>query len=242
MPQIHLVTVPQKTLDAAGARAVVIDVLRASTTVVTALHNGCRSIIPVTTLSEALKTATRYPGALLAGERKTLKPPHFDLGNSPLEYYAQRISDKDIILTTTNGTRALRTIENAESIVVAALVNLQAVAQFLLKSKKDVLICCAGTDGAFSLEDTLCAALLISELMEKNPDFTLSESAYWHVNALNSLVEKRDDLSGAVKQLIERSDHARRLIKLGFAEDVEFCSRLNVMDVVPRFIDGKLIK
>ncbi len=242
MPQIHLITVPQETLDAAGARAVVIDVLRASTTVVTALQNGCRSIIPVTTLSEALKTATCYPGALLAGERKTLKPPHFDLGNSPLEYYPQRVLDKEIILTTTNGTRALRTIENAESVVVAALVNLQAVAGFLLKSKKDVLICCAGTEGAFSLEDTLCATLLIRELVEKNPDFTLTESAYWHVNALQFLIEKKDAQTDFVNRLIERSEHARRLIKLGFAEDVAFCARLNVMEVVPRFIDGKLIK
>ncbi len=151
-----------------GGVAVVIDVLRATTTMVHALAAGCTSILPCAELDEAheLADGLRVGRGLLGGERSGVKPPGFDLGNSPSEYTAERCRDCTLVLTTTNGTRALLRAAAAERVLVAALVNFSAVCEQLRDEARPLHIVCAGTKGQVTLEDTLLAGAFVEFLAE----------------------------------------------------------------------------
>jgi 2-phosphosulfolactate phosphatase len=231
MPKIDIVFAAREQLDARQAQVVVIDVFRATSTMVTALHNGCREIIPVASLSEALTLAARSKEVLLAGERNTQKPAHFDLGNSPREFTPQRVGGKRIVLTTTNGTRALRGIHNARGTLLASFLNIQAVASYLEQLSHDVLFYCAGNDGQFSLEDTLCASWLISELCAKTSDWQCSDAAHWSLRALGDSGSK--DQKETILQWAAQSAHARRLAANSLQEDVAFCLQWAAFEDVP---------
>ena len=150
---------------AEGFAAVVIDVLRASTTIITALANGAARVIPLTTVEEARARREMEPGALLGGERNAVPPPGFDLGNSPREYTPERVKDKTIILTTTNGTRACEAADTAgaSAVVIGSFVNQQAVVEFC-RSFRDRCSLFVQAVRAVSLEDSLYAGAVISEL------------------------------------------------------------------------------
>jgi 2-phosphosulfolactate phosphatase len=145
----------------AGASALVIDVLRASTSIVTALTNGCLGVVPVGDPAEARRRAAAAPGALLAGERRGEPLAGFDLGNSPLEFTRERVGGRLVFLTTSNGTGALLAVRSAAAVAVAAFVNLGAVAAWAVAGGRDVVVTCAGERGARSLEDEVCAGLLV---------------------------------------------------------------------------------
>ena len=141
---------------AAGRAAVVIDVIRASTTITIALHHGCAGIVPVRTLREARVVAlTLGDGVLLAGERAAAKIAGAHLGNSPGEYERERIEGKTVVLTTTNGTRAFRAIDGAREVIACTFLNVSATARWLRRAGLDVLIVCAGRNGHFCLEDAV---------------------------------------------------------------------------------------
>src|SRR3954468_14884459 len=145
----------------AGATALVIDVLRASTTIVTALGNGAACVIPVESVEDArVRKAALGPDALLAGERHSDPPEGFDLGNSPLEFTPDRVRGRAIVMTTSNGTRALTAARAAAAVGVAALVNAGAAAAWALAEGRDVVLVCSGELGAPSLEDETCAGVL----------------------------------------------------------------------------------
>ena len=231
MPKIDLIFSARDELDARQARVVVIDVLRATSTIVTALHNGCREIIPVASLSEALALAARSGDVLLAGERNTQKPAHFDLGNSPREFTIRRVSGKRIVLTTTNGTRALRGIRNAGEVVLASFLNIRAVSEHLKLSKRDVVFYCAGNEGRFSLEDTLCATWLIGELCAETSEWQCSDAARWSLHALENMSSaKRQE---TIVQWAAQSEHARKLKENDLQADVDFCLQWDVFGEIP---------
>ncbi len=224
----------QEICNAQRAVVVVIDVLRATSTIVSALGQGCREIVAVNTITEAEKTAARLKGALLAGERQALKPERFDLGNSPREFSAERVAGKTIILTTTNGTKALRSIRHAQEVLMASFLNAEAVVRYLSGLKHDILFYCAGTDGAFSLEDTFCASVLMARLQKRKSELRFTDAAQWSLWALHNRVPDVSELDEqAVLSVIQRSSHALRLRSLGLQKDVDYCGRLNRYDLIP---------
>src|SRR5437899_8062029 len=149
----------------------VIDVLRASTRIITALSNGCDAIVPVADPQDARRRATeaRNGGALVAGERQGEPIPGFDLSNSPVEFQSPRVRGKTVYFTTSNGTRALLAARAAHAIGVAALVNVTAAAAWAADAGRDVAILCAGSHGRYSLAAWTCGGLAIGRILRTGP-------------------------------------------------------------------------
>jgi 2-phosphosulfolactate phosphatase len=215
---------PPATL--AGATALVVDVLRASTTMVTALAHGCRAVLPVAEVEEARRRARDLPGALLAGERGGDPPAGFDLGNSPLEFTSERVGGRSIVFTTSNGTRALLAARPAAAVAVAAFVNLTAVADWALGRGGDLVVVCAGELGGRSLEDETCAGLLVARVLDSEPGAVASPAAAEAAGAARSYAK---DLA----RLAEDAPHARHLAAHGRGSDVTACLTLDRFTVVP---------
>lgn len=220
-----------KTGDYESFTAVVIDVLRATTSIATAFHNGCRQIVPVEQVQQAFqKKEQLYPEAILAGERNGILITGFDLGNSPLEYNHDTVKDKTLIMTTTNGTMALNMASSGQKVYAAAFVNARAICAKLIEEGRPVVILCAGTDGRFSVEDALCAGLIADRLQHHYhlSDKALAVQAMYEAYKAN-LVER-----------VGQSSHARYLTELGFAADVKLCLEQDIFSVAPVFANGIL--
>ena len=219
---------------------VVFDVLRATSTFVTALYNGAKAIIPVSEISEALAIKKRQPDLLLGGERDGIRISaegiDFDLGNSPREHTPEKIRGKTIVSTTTNGTRASRVCVNAQTVLVASFLNLTATAEFLRqKNFADILLVCAGTGENAALEDTLAAGALCEILLRDKTVETLSDSAQI---ALHAFARVKSDLVGAICN----SENARRLLSIPeLRDDVTFCLQRDIFPLVAKMeADGTI--
>jgi 2-phosphosulfolactate phosphatase len=178
--QVHLLPVLAPARSLSNGVAVVIDVLRATTTIVHALAAGCVAVVPCLEVEEAVERAKtlRCTGkVLVGGERGGQAIPGFDIGNSPRECTAARCKKSTLVITTTNGTRALLRAAEAERVFVAAFVNFSAVCEQLRADARPVHIVCAGTDGEVSLEDTLLAGALVDFLCEAGGDVRLNDAA-----------------------------------------------------------------
>jgi len=216
--------------------AIVIDVIRASTSIAVALHNGCAGIIPVRARDEARTLAATLGGSvLLAGERRAAKIPGFDLGNSPGDFSRERVAGKTVVLTTTNGTRAFQAVEGAREVVACAFVNVSAVARWLVAAGLDALIVCAGRRGQFCLGDAVGAGMLIDRLLRIfDGDVTLSDAA----RAARMLyTAQQDDLLGMLRDC----EWGRSLAREGFAADLEICAQVDFTGTVPVMRDGRLV-
>jgi 2-phosphosulfolactate phosphatase len=208
----------------------VIDVLRASTTMVAALGNGCAAIVPVSEPAEARRRARAMgPDALVAGERKGRMIDGFDLGNSPLEMTAERVGGKTLFFTTSNGTRALLAARAAPAIGVAALVNASAAAAWAHASGRDVIVVCAGERGRLSLEDTVCAGLLVDGLLRNEPGAVVTEAA-------RDALDVGRGYGKAVARLAQDSSWGRHLALAGRAADLAACLVLDTTTLVPVFL------
>ena len=210
-----------------GATALVIDVLRASTTIVTALDHGAACVVPVEGVEEArARKLALGADAILAGERHGDPPEGFDLGNSPLEFTPARVRGRTIVLTTSNGTRALTAARAAGAVGVAALVNASAAAGWARQRAADIVVICSGALGVPSLEDEVCAGLLVSCLVEGGPGLELTPAA-----------EAAQALGRRYGKDLERlgldAPHARGLAAQGRAADISFCLALDTTTVVP---------
>ncbi len=210
-----------------GRIAVVIDVLRATTMIASLLSAGAREVWPVKEVEEARRLAARLDGALLAGERGGLPPPGFDMGNSPRDIDPARVAGAPVVITTTNGTAAIERAAGADALVTAAFVNAGAVARSLLESgARQLIIICAGTRGAFSLDDALCAGHLIARLQKAHAGVELTDSAL----AARLLYEgQRDDLLSALLECA----HGKVLQSLGLREDIELALSVDSIDLIP---------
>ncbi|MGC8903004.1 MAG: 2-phosphosulfolactate phosphatase [Fervidobacterium sp.] len=203
--------------------AVVIDVLRATSTMITALSNSASAIIPVSTINEAFEL--KKTGFLICGERKGLKPKGFDLGNSPLEFKEEVVNNRKIVLTTTNGTKALlKAMILSDNVYIGAFLNISALVKEISHYKK-IAIVCAGNNGKPSYEDTQLAGFIIKKLMEKH-SYELTDTSKIAYQLWNSL--SKPDFTGS---------HAKKLIQLGFQKDVEFCKRTDLFKTIGKF-DG----
>ncbi len=215
---------------------VVIDVLRASSVMVTALAHGAKAFIPVVTIREALEKAKELEAAgeqvLLCGERDTKIVSGFHLGNSPLDYTRNHVENKILILTTSNGTQALNRLREAESVHIGAFLNMKAlVRQFL--SKDHVVLVCSGTNNNFSMDDAMCAALFIDEIKKQKP-VKLSDMA---LTLLKAYQKDRGNLSLLLKDCY----HLNLLKNNGFEKDVDYCLQKNLLDVVPVMKNGLIL-
>ena len=212
-----------------GQTAVVIDVLRATSVITTALDNGAHEVIPMKTVEEAQSLYATCDNALRGGERNALKIEGFDLGNSPLEYKKKTVEGKTVILTTTNGTHAINTIKGADEVVLACFRNAESVA---CSARNDVTVVCAGTEGRFSLDDGLCAGMLIELLKQQTEveidDFGLLLNRFYN--------ESKNNLFGALSGCY----HLKRLFALGFYDDIKFCLETNCVQTVPVFQAGRI--
>ncbi|MBR5912034.1 MAG: 2-phosphosulfolactate phosphatase [Bacteroidales bacterium] len=240
-------------IDFSGQTAVVIDVLRATTVITTALDNGACEVIPVKTVEEAQNLYATCDNALRGGERNALKIEGFDLGNSPLEYKKKTVEGKTLILTTTNGTNAINNIIGADEVVLACFRNAEAVASVIARrndeaihdnndvssgllrcARNDVVVVCAGTEGRFSLDDGLCAGMLIELLKQKTEvetdDLGLLLNRFYN--------ESKDNLFSALSECY----HLKRLFMLGFYDDIKFCLETNCVGTVPILKNDKIVK
>ncbi|NBV45637.1 MAG: 2-phosphosulfolactate phosphatase [Planctomycetia bacterium] len=221
---------------AAGGIAVVIDVLRASTTMITALAHGAAGVLPVADVAAARgRAAALGPNALLGGERGGLRLPGFDLGNSPREYTADRVAGRAVVITTTNGTAALHAARDAATIVVGAIVNRSATAATLRRiagAAADVHLVCAGTDGAVSAEDILAAGAILAAAADRGDRLDAVATA-----ALTRFrrVATAADLPTALVAEFRRAPGGANLVALGMEADLPAAAAIDTATVVPRF-------
>lgn len=213
-----------------ASTVLVVDVLRASTTMIAALGNGCAGIVPVADEAEARRRGEALgPAGLVAGERKGRMVEGFDLGNSPLDVTPERVGGKTLIFTTSNGTRALLAARTAAAVGVAALVNLSAAVAWAHAGGRDVAVLCSGDHGRVSLEDNVCAGLLIDGLLRHEPGAVLTQAA-------RAALTLGRGYGKAVSRLAEDSPWARRLILAGGAADVSACLALDTSTLVPVWV------
>jgi 2-phosphosulfolactate phosphatase len=219
--------------DLRSTACVVFDILRATSTFVTALHHGAREIIPVSEIAEAVAIRNRRPKVLLAGERDGVRIRaaqsggiDFDFGNSPREFTAKAVRGKTIVSTTTNGTRALRACAGAKTVLAASFLNLTATADFL-RRKKDVLLVCAGTGADLAMEDVLAAGALVELLTARAKARVItSEAAEF---ARQFFGRMQTDIAAHIS-LSKNGQRLRAIPEL--RDDVAFCAQRDVFKLV----------
>jgi len=231
---IQLLPIPPSPALLLNRSVVVLDVLRATSVIVHALSQGAKEFIPVPSVEEAFEKKKRYPPGttLLGGEKDTQPIEGFDLGNSPREYVADRIKDKRIILRTTNGTQAFHLIALAKEVMVASFFNVGAAARRCVASGLDLLAFPSGDEGRFSIEDTVCAGMIVDQILKiQGKEITLTDASH----AAHILFKRfENDLTEA----FSLSHHGKRLIGLGRGDDLPFCARTNIASIVPVFKEG----
>lgn len=217
--------------DVAGRTAVVVDVIRATSTIVTALANGARAIYPTVSTEEAIKLASSLgrDDVLLCGERKGIKIEGFDLGNSPSEFVSETVEGKRLVMSTTNGTRAFLAAGGAERALAASFLNLAAVVDALADAE-DVVIVCAGKEDHFSLDDAVCAGHLVRELQERTgEEATLNDAGTAALHLASRFAPDEAFLRGTAA--------GRALVEIGLESDLSLCARRDRFDLVPEMVD-----
>lgn len=209
---------------------VVVDVLRATTCMVTALANGVRKIRAFADL-EACRSMRRS-GYIIAGERGGQKVDDFDLGNSPLAYLNDAYLGEQLAVTTTNGTLAIEKSRHAKEVIIGAMVNLDAVTNYLKSQERDVLIFCAGWKGKVNMEDTLFAGAVIDQL-ERGFEVECDASQMAQMVYQNA----KEDIIGYLKN----ASHVKRLNGFDIEEDIKFCLTPNKYDIIPVLIGEDLV-
>ncbi|ADY55032.1 2-phosphosulfolactate phosphatase [Syntrophobotulus glycolicus DSM 8271] len=217
--------------------AIVIDVFRATSTMATALANGAAALIPAASVEEALARKRENPEALLGGERQAVLIEGFDLGNSPDEYTVEKVKGKKVIITTTNGTMAIKAAAPAEKVRMLSFLNMDSVVRKVDQEIREcpgidgIIIVCSGTEERFDLPDTLCAGMFIEQFgrgINVN-DLGLAAQMLYNSSKPNLL------------ETLKNTEHGQVLITLGFQKDVEYCSAVNRLSVVPVLRNGEIV-
>lgn len=209
---------------------IVIDLLRATSVMIWAISNGAKRIIPVESVDEARLFKSLDEDVLLGGERGGVKIEGFDLDNSPLSYKKEIVSGKTIIMTTTNGTRALKKAAPAKRVFLGSLINARKTAEYIIKEAKQhnitaVSIVCAGTEEKFTLEDILCAGYFVHLFKENLEDVFLDD-----LSLASQVIYKK--FENDPHEILKYSYHYNNLKKLGFDADLEFCLKKDFVDCV----------
>jgi 2-phosphosulfolactate phosphatase len=210
---------------------VIIDVFRATSTIAAALHNGARVVIPVASVEECIALKDTIDNCITAGERDGQVAPGLQYGNSPFEYPGEFISGKTLALTTTNGTKLLHMVKDAETIITGSFLNLDAVCQYLIKRNKKVLLACSAWKDRVNMEDTLFAGAVAAALKD-----------YFHIECdsarIASALYQQAQEFPTLLDFLKGSSHYRRLSGFGLVRDMEYCTTPNLHPVVPIY-NGK---
>ena len=224
-----------KPSDVRGKTAIVIDVLRATTTIIQSLKVGCRIVVPVETPEDAVNYKRRNgdAGIILGGERKAEKISGFDFGNSPLEYENRLVRGKSLVLCTTNGTQAILKARDASHVIIAALCNISAAAQKAAGYEEDIAIICAGTAMSFSADDFITAGAFIERLEAAGLELSCDDLAIFAKrNYLACRQDKHKALTGTL--------HYEYLKSLGLKADLDFCLTEDSATIVPEFSEAQI--
>ncbi|MFN5170431.1 MAG: 2-phosphosulfolactate phosphatase [Cyclobacteriaceae bacterium] len=220
---IHLYDVRNRTV-------VVVDILRATSCMVTAMAHGAESITPFADLEQCRSMRTR--GFITSGERDGKKVDGFDKGNSPFEYMGDDVRGLKIAFTTTNGTQAIEKSKEAREIIIGSFLNLSSVVKYLLLGEHSVLIVCAGWKGRVNLEDTLFAGAVVEKLKDYlGPDCDAPLAARHLYNLA------KNDMAG----FLSESSHVKRLNRLNIHQDFEYCLTVDEFKVLPRIRNGSIV-
>lgn len=219
--------------DTKGAVVVIIDVFRATSTIAAALHNGAKCVIPVASVQECIEIGKSIPDSITAGERDGKVAEGLEYGNSPSEYPGSFIKDRTLVLTTTNGTRLLHMVQDADTIITGSFLNLSAVCDFLISRGKNVLLGCAAWKDRFNLEDTLFAGAVVNRV-KKHFEINCDSA-----RAANYLYEHSSETSFI--NFLKDSSHYKRLSAYGLQGDMEYCATPDLHPVVPILSGRELI-
>lgn len=227
-PVLHTIVSPEllKLYDISSSIVVIIDVFRATSTIVTALHNKAAKVIPVDAVDKCIAIGNAIPNSVTAGERDGKVIEGLDHGNSPAEYPKNFIEGRTLVLTTTNGTKLLHMAlqQGASEIITGSFPNLNSVCSFLTEQNKPVFLACSAWKNRFNIEDTLFAGAVVSRV--KN-NFTVHCDASLMAEEMY-LLHKAD-----IKSFIRKTTHWHRLSAYGLEKDLEYCVTENVADVLP---------
>jgi len=228
-----------KPAETANRLVLIVDVLRASTTVATALGNGARTVIPVEGADEVISRSKEFHRSqiLLAGEQKMHPIAGFDIGNSPQAFTPAVVEGKTILITTTNGTRTLLGVQNARDIVIASYVNFSAVLALMkvaASSNTDIAIICAGEEGVFTLEDSACAGRFVRAI-PKRAGIQTNDAA-----AASVVIEKK--YGDNIAKVFKESAHGQALDAAGFGDDLTASAQVDSYPVVPIYQDRQITK
>ncbi|MCL6524410.1 MAG: 2-phosphosulfolactate phosphatase [Thermoflavifilum sp.] len=220
---LHLYDLSQKIV-------VVIDVLRATSTICTALHHGAQKVIPVDSVEKCIEIG-RQLGAITAGERDGQIAPGLEHGNSPLEYPASFIQGKTLVLTTTNGTRLLHMAKDAEEIVIGSFLNLSIVCDYLVARNRPVVLACAGWKDRINLEDSVLAGAILHRI-----------KSHFDVQCDAALIAEQLYLAthNNLMEHIQQASHYKRLSQHGFQRDIAYCLKIDQATVLPLYRDGAI--
>ena len=236
-PSLHTCLSPAllHLYDVSSSIVVIIDVLRATSTITTALYNGAKCIIPVDSVSECLRIGKQID-SITAGERDGQVAEGLEYGNSPFEYPASFIAGKTLVLTTTNGTKLLHMAlnNNAKAIIVASFANLTAVCNYLVAQKQNVILGCAAWKDRVNVEDSLFAGAVINRIRNH---FSINCDASLMAEILYA--EAKDDLFEFVKK--KNISHYQRLSSYGLEKDIRYCLTEDLANVLVIYEDGKLV-
>lgn len=202
---------------------VVVDIFRASTTMCAAFNNGVKSIIPVASIEEA--QAYKAKSYLVGAERNVKRCDFADFGNSPFDYTAEKVKDKEIVFTTTNGTRAIEAAADSLYLLIGSFSNLKVITDFCISKQKDVLVLCAGWNNRFNIEDSLYGGALAEELI-KNGYSSASDATQV---ALSMWKEAKTN----IREYINRSEHIKRLEANNLQDSVDYCLTLDTVSLIP---------
>lgn len=237
---VHLTPQEISSADASGRVVAIIDVLRWSSTVAAALANGARNVIPFEEPDEVVRRGKDFERGTvrLAGERRSLPIPGFDLGNSPAEFTREAVEGKTVLTTTTNGTKALLAVQGARDVVIASYVNFSAALAMLRAAARagaDVALVCAGRDRHTSLEDAACAGRFVRHITRRLANADIGDAA-----RACTIIERRygDDL----QRLFGDSEHGRGLVAAGLGADLEVCAQVDAFPVLPVYQDRQITK
>jgi 2-phosphosulfolactate phosphatase len=229
-----------KPADTAGRLVVIVDVLRASTTVAAALANGAKTVIPVEGVDEVILRSKEFDRSqiLLAGEQKMQPIAGFDIGNSPQAFTPAVVEGKTILITTTNGTRTLLGVQNARDIVIGSYVNFSAALAMMMvaaSSDTDIAIICAGEEGSFTLEDSACAGRYVRAIPKRAGSMQSNDAA-----AASMVIEKK--YGDNIAKVFEESSHGQALAAAGFGDDLTAAAQVDSYPVVPIYQDRQITR
>ena len=240
--------------DLRGEPVVIIDVLRSNSTILQALENGCKEVIPVESIERALAlhSALFDSDVLLCGERECQRIHGFDLGNSPQEFTSDLIAKKSLIFATTNGTVAMVKARKGKVVILCGFQNMETISSHISSGEfaksawqnpdnreEKLTILCSGQKNHFSLEDMVCTGMLITRITGRlgpdDPGIELTDAA-------RSAVVLYKHHANKLKKMISQVDQGRELIRLGMEKDLDFCIQVDTLQVIPVYSDGKILK